>query len=233
MKLTLRQKINEGGGVYSFIFEPDQPIGWQAGQYLRLHLPHQNSDDRGEYRFFSISAAPFEKMIRITTRMAPEKGSSFKKALLELALGSQIEGIGPRGDFLLNPSVGFGYDRKYAFLAGGIGITPFRSILLELVFANLPVDVVLLYANRTNEIVFKDEFEALRVKNPKFRVEYIVEPLRLDEQIIKEKVPDFLERVFYVSGPEPMVEAMDKILAGINVPEGNIKNDFFPNYDWP
>lgn len=228
MNLTLKEKINEGSEVYSFIFEPEEPVKWQAGQFMRYKLPHQNPDDRGENRFFSISSAPFEANIRLTTRMAGEKGSSFKKALLALAPGSQVEATGPGGDFILDSP-----NQQYVFLAGGIGITPFRSILLQLNHDHLPINIILLYANRTEEAIFKAELEALKTTNPNFEIEYVIEPQRIDESIVKARVPGWQQRIYFVSGPEPMVEAMDKLLSEMGISEENIRNDFFPNYTWP
>jgi ferredoxin-NADP reductase len=79
MKLRLIQKHQELHDVCSFVFEPEEPITWEAGQYMHYNFPHPDTDDRGVERWFTISTAPFEKNIRITTRLALEKGSSFKK----------------------------------------------------------------------------------------------------------------------------------------------------------
>jgi len=80
MKLTLRTIKQEASDIFSFIFTPERPLRWKAGQYLHYILKHQKPDDRGVERYFSIASAPQEERVMLTTRFAP-KGSSFKKAL--------------------------------------------------------------------------------------------------------------------------------------------------------
>src|ERR1035437_5246566 len=101
MKIKLISKKAEVLGVYSFVFKPDKPISWIPGQYMHYLLPHPNPDDKGIERWFTISATPFEENLRITTRFAGNKGSTFKKALLALTIGSEIEADGLEGDFIL------------------------------------------------------------------------------------------------------------------------------------
>ena len=140
MKLTLRATRQEAGDIFSFIFAPERPLRWQAGQYLHYFLNHPNPDDRGVERYFSIASAPHEKQVMLTTRFAP-KGSSFKKALKKLKLGDAIEAREKGGDFVLDHRT-----KMFVFIAGGIGITPFRAILLDLDRNRKPLNVQLLYA---------------------------------------------------------------------------------------
>lgn len=204
-----------------------EPVSWQAGQYGLYRLPHPNADDRRDRRFFTIAAAPFEHHLQITTRINP-KGSSFKKALLALSEGDGIELIKSDGDFVMNdPS------RRHVMIAGGIGITPYRSILLQLNHDKQPINVDLLYANRTDEFVFQKEFEEAASANPNFKIHYFVEPKKIDDAAIREVAPNLEEPVFWLSGPEPMVEMFEQSLADMGVPKDNIKTDFFPGYQWP
>ena len=126
MNLRLIERHSETNGVLTFTFEPEQPMVWQAGQYLHYTLRHDQEDDRGSERWFTIAAPPFERRPRITTRLAAES-SSFKQALGRLPLGGVIEADGPEGDFVVDDP-----EHDYVFIAGGIGITPFRAILLQL-----------------------------------------------------------------------------------------------------
>jgi ferredoxin-NADP reductase len=119
------------------------------------------------------------------------------------------------------------------FIAGGIGITPFRAILLDLDHNRKPLNIQLLYANRNNDFPYRKELEALQQRHPKFRIDYVVSPNRLDEKTIAKLVPDMNKPVFYVSGPEPMVESLDKTLKKLGISKKRIKNDFFPGYRWP
>lgn len=226
MKLTLIDKKEEIPGVTTFIWKTDEDFTWKAGQLLHYTLPHENPDDRGIERFFTISYPPSGKNITITTRFAGEKGSSFKRALFSLPIGGEIEADNLEGDFTVeDPS------EEYVFIAGGIGITPFHSILLELDAQNLPINVKLLYANRDENFVFKEELDALAEKHPNFKIRYFVEPLRIDKAAIREEVPDLSRPIFYVSGPEPMVIAFEKMLGEMGIPAPHIKRDEFPGYD--
>jgi ferredoxin-NADP reductase len=227
MKFTLSATKQEANDTFSFIFAPEQPLQWKAGQLLRYVLNHPNPDDRGVERFFSIASAPHEKHVMLTTRFAP-KSSSFKKALKNLRPGGAIEAHDLEGDFVVDHR-----KKTFVFIAGGIGITPFRAILLDLEHNKTPMNVQLLYANRDNDFPYRKELEALRRRHPEFRMDYVVSPNRIDKKSIPQLVPDIEKPMFYVSGPEPMVESMDEILKKIGVPEERIKNDFFPGYEWP
>jgi ferredoxin-NADP reductase len=217
MKFTLSATKQEANDTFSFIFAPEQPLQWKAGQLLRYVLNHPNPDDRGVERFFSIASAPHEKHVTLTTRFA-SKTSSFKKALKNFRPGDAIEAHDLEGDFVVDDS-----KKTFVFIAGGIGITPFRAILLDLDYNKKPLNVQLLYANRDNDFPYRKELDALRGRHPEFR----------NEKSIPQLVPDIQKPMLYVSGPEPMVESMDETLKKIGVPEERIKNDFFPGYEWP
>jgi ferredoxin-NADP reductase len=227
MKFTLSATKQEANDTFSFIFAPEQPLQWKAGQLLRYVLNHPNPDDRGVERFFSIASAPHEKHVMLTTRFA-SKSSSFKKALKNLRPGDAIEAHDLEGDFVVDDS-----KKTFVFIAGGIGITPFRAILLNLDYNKKPLNVQLLYANRDNDFTYRKELEALRGRRPELRIDYVVSPNRIDEKSFPRLVPDIEKPMLYVSGPEPMVESMDETLKKIGVPEERIKNDFFPGYEWP
>jgi ferredoxin-NADP reductase len=227
MKLTLVETKQETTDTKSFLFEPESPISWKAGQYIHYKLPHANPDDRGIERYFSISSAPFEKRVRLTSRFA-EKGSSFKRALNALPIGGKIEGDPPEGDFCLDR-----VDKPVVFIAGGIGITPFRAILLDLQKRKQPLKIQLLYANRNDDVTFRDTLESLQRDHADFKIDYFIGDNRIDRNSIRKDASDLKGTRFYVSGPEPMVESMDRTLKDLGVPESNVVNDFFPGYDWP
>lgn len=228
MKLTLIEKREEGTDVVTFIFKPESNFSWKAGQFLVYTLPHDNEDSRKDKRYFTISSAPFETNLSITTRFAEKNGSSFKNALSNLQIGSQIDAEGPDGEFTVeNPNM------DCVFVSGGIGITAFRSILKDLDQRGLPINVLLLYANRDNNFIFKNEMEELAQKHSNFKINYFVEPNRITEEAIRLLVQDLQKPIFYISGPEPMVEAFKKMFAGMGIKDENIKCDYFPGYDWP
>ena len=227
MKLTLRTTKQETSDTISFIFTPERPLRWKAGQYLHYTLDHPKPDDRGVKRYFSIASAPHEEHVMLTTRFAP-KGSSFKQALKKFQPGDVIEAREKGGDFVLD------HRRKiFVFIAGGIGITPFRAILLDLDRHRKPLNIQLLYASRNDDFPYRKELETLKKGHPEFRIDYVASPNRLDEKTIAQLVPDLEKPAFYVSGPEPMVESLDKILKKLGVSKKRVKNDFFPGYHWP
>lgn len=221
MELKFLGKKKETNDVWTFSFELPQNFSWNPGQFNIYSLKHENEDVRGRQRFFTISSAPFENEINITTRIS-ENGSTFKKALMELELGDKINAKGPDGDFVFE-----GTGKKYLFIAGGIGITPFRSILSELNHGDLNADIILLYSNSSDNIAFKEEFDSY--KNPNLKIEYVVGK-RIDENLIK-TVDDFKERIIYISGPEQMVKEINNILLGLGIEKENMRKDYFPGYD--
>ncbi len=226
MKLKFISKKNEAWDVKSFIFEPQERMSWTAGQFLIYFLPHEDPDIRGKQRFFTISAAPFEKHVMLSTRIFSQNRSSFKKALDNLKPEDLVSVKGPDGDFIVEDP-----NKKYVFIAGGIGITPFRSIILQLAHDNKPLNITLLYANSTQDFPFKDMFEEIASQSPNFKIHYVVSPKHIDEGVVKQTVPDISEPVFYVSGPEPMVESLSETLIKMGIKEENLKQDFFPGYD--
>lgn len=234
MLLTLTAREHETAGVESFRFQPEARIEFKAGQYLRYTLNHGDPDNRGVSRFFTIASAPSEGFIMVTTRLSTP-GSSFKRALTALKEGAVVEAAGPYGQFVYSD-----YEVPAVFVAGGIGITPFRSILVDLSSRQLEPDITLLYANNTPNIAFQQLFDQLSARHSHFKVIYTVsEPNadwrgsvgRIDEHFIGQHAPLARDPLFYVSGPKGMVDATAKTLGTIGVGADRIKQDFFPGYD--
>lgn len=226
MILKLKSKKFHVQGVMSFIFEPEKPVEWEPGQYLHYVLPHPDADDRGAGRWFTISSAPFEKDIVLTTRFTDDgSGSSFKKALHGLENGQEIEfDDGPKGFFLVQPDV-----TRHIFIAGGIGITPYRSMLLQLDHDNKHIPVDLLYSNRDANFIFDEELAAVAKKHPEFKIKkYSGQQIQKDELEIYSQGGSFM---FYLSGPRPMVESYQHMLEELAVPEKRILTDYFPGYN--
>lgn len=227
VNLTLVSTKQESEDSISFLFKPQTPISWQAGQFLHYTLEHPNPDNRKNDRYFTIASAPNEGSVMLTTRFSKEKGSSFKNALQNLNIGEQIKAEPPDGDFVAEDP-----NQQLVFIAGGIGITPFRAILKDFNYKNLPINIILLYANRTEDFVYKKELDELAEKHPNLKIYYFVNPQLINEQTIKRATPD-LKPVFYVSGPAPMVKSFVSMLAEMGISDHNIKRDFFPGYSWP
>ena len=142
-----------------------------------------------------------------------------------MQVGSVIEADSLEGDFVVEDE-----KAEHVFLVGGIGITPVHSILLDLDHRGVPINATVLYASRDENFVFKKELDALAAKHPKLKIVYLVSSQRIDEGSIRQNVPNLLSSLFYVSGPEPMVLALQKTLEAIGVPQEHVKRDEFPGY---
>ena len=224
MKLLLEEIRKETDGVFSYIFRPEEPVTWQAGQYALYRIPHDNPDNRGEVRIFTISSPPFKEKLMLTTHYLFEESSSFKKALFAKKVGDEVELVKIDGKFTINNDA-----QKLVFIAGGIGITPFHSILLELEKEKVGKDIILIYSNKDEEhIVFKDTLDNLARGYNRLNIKYIFSPQRADENLIKEIVPDIKEHIFYISGPMRLVKAVEEALYQLEVVKENIKKDYFP-----
>lgn len=216
--LKLIRKQRETGNVWSFIFEPSRPLPWAAGQFIRVGLPHANPDGEGTKRYFTIASAPYEKHIQISTRIT---ASSFKQALAGLAPGQTLGLIDPpAGDFVWPPS-----GRPLVFVAQGIGITPFYSMLRQQLHDRLPPAATLLYANLTPEIPFQSEL-AHWAGLPGLTIKHHRQPFTAAD--VARLAPDYHASHVYVSGPGPLIELL---LPPYDLPINQLKQDTFPNYD--
>ena len=224
MKLTLINKKKQAQNIVSFVFKPEKSIAWKAGQYLIYSLPHENEDLRGRMRFMTISSAPFERNIAITTRIE-KKPSSFKKALNNLKIGQILQVKGPDGDlYIENP------EKNHVFVAGGIGITPFFSILKDLNHKNLPFNINLLYANGNNNFLFKKELEGFRRKHQEFKIYYLISPEKITKKAFLKLGLNFKNTLFFVSGPEKMIDNIEGLVENLGAKPENIRKDYFTGY---
>lgn len=236
--LTKKQQLTKT--VWAFHFTDERLPNWTAGQYMEWVLPHDKADRRGNRRYFTIASSPTEKDLMFATKIV-DKPSSFKATLRDLKVGDQIIARGVDGDFVLpkNPQ------EKLVFIAGGIGIAPFRAMAKYLIDSNEKRDIVLLYLNKdSGDVAFSNLFKDAKkigLKTIDFFAENPDQKMHIpgmapsvsgfvDEMAIKKYVADWQERTFYVSGPEPMVEVFEKMLKQMDIKGKNIKTDFFPGY---
>ncbi|HET7827557.1 MAG TPA: FAD-dependent oxidoreductase [Candidatus Saccharimonadales bacterium] len=225
MKLTLKETRPEVENVETFVFEAAEPVSWQPGQYMHYVFPHPDEDDRGEERWFTISSPPYQKNITITTRFTDDQGSSFKTALKGLKPGESIEADGPKGKFVIED-----LNKEYVLMAGGIGITPYHSMLLQFDHDGKMPAIELLYANRDEKFVFDKEFNDLAAKYPNLHIKKFVGDRHIEAEDLKPYADDQTKTI-YLSGPEPMIEAFEQMLQEMGVPEERLKTDFFPGYE--
>ncbi len=220
--LTLKRKDTTSPNTYDFVFTSDKKLSFKSGQYLEWTLPHKKVDTRGNRRYFTIASSPTEEEVHLGVKFY-DAPSSFKRALREMEPGGMLTAASLSGDFTLPHNK----KEKLAFIAGGIGITPFRSMTKYLLDTNEKRDIVLLYGVRdARDLIYKDIFDA--AGSIGLKPAYTVGLITPD--IIKKEVPDYLERMFYVSGPRSMVVAFEHTLHKIGVHRTRIKTDFFPGF---
>lgn len=208
--------------IETLYFESDTKPHYVAGQFIELRIPHDNKDDRGDKRWFTLSSSPTSDLLTITTKFAADKGSSFKKALRALPPDTILDMASPMGDFVLPKDESI----PLTFVAGGIGATPFHSMVQYLIDSGEldKRDITLLYAaSSEGEIAFLKTFKAL---GDKFHT-------IVGERLTADKVLEAANKdgYIYMSGPEPMIEALEKDLRAAGIDKRNIQTDFFPNYD--
>lgn len=225
--LKLKDKKQLTSNVIAFVFEPWKKLNFRAGQFLEWTFSHPNPDSRGIRRYFTIASSPTEDFIMLASKFY-EKPSTFKTNLKKMRRGGEIIVSNLDGEFTLPEDL----SKKLVFIAGGIGITPFRSMVKFLIDTSEQMDIVLLFSNKTSEdIVFKDIFDS--AKDLGVRTVYInTDKMGLiDEAMIKKEVSDWKERIFYISGPESLVLAFEKILSKMGVLKRQVKTDYFPGYE--
>lgn len=235
--LKLGKKISISSDTYDFIFPLGKKLAYTPGQYLEWTLPHEKPDSRGNRRYFTIASSPTEDNLRLGVKFYPDS-SSFKKKMLSLNPGAQIIGAQLTGDFTLPKDK----KKKLAFLAGGIGITPFRSMVKYLTDRNENRNIILFYSNKnSSEIAYQDVFsEAQRVIGLKtvytltdkntLPENWDGEVGRVDEAMIRVKIPDYKERMFFISGPQLMVTSYKEILQKLGLSRNQIVTDYFPGF---
>lgn len=234
--LTLKEKIQLSPNIYELVFRSPKSLAFLPGQYFEWTLGHKRPDSRGTRRYFTIASSPTEETLKLGVRVESVKGSSFKKSLLDLASGQKIYAGNLAGDFILPKNK----SEKLVFIAGGIGVTPFRSMIKYLVDKNEKRDIVLFYLNSEIEsFVYKDIFDSARESG--LRTFYVLTKNyenikwdglkgRLTSEMIKQEVPDHSNRKFYLSGPSNMVDGYKKLLSEIGIKPNKIITDYFPGY---
>jgi ferredoxin-NADP reductase len=231
--LTLERIEQAAAGVYDFVFSPDRSLRFAAGQYLEWTLPLQRTDSRGNRRYFTIASSPGDDEMRLGVKFFPN-GSAFKRGLSQLQPGDRIVASQLAGGFTLPRNT----RRKLAFIAGGIGVTPFRSMLDDLLERGEARDIIMLYGNnRLDEVAYADVLAAAReqlgirtwyaVRDPAGATPDMTIGL-VDARMVQQRIPDYRERTFYLSGPQAMVAATRKMLRELGVPARRIRTDFFP-----
>lgn len=216
------KKIEQRGIYYDFIFDRPPHFDFSAGQYLEWTLRHKHADIRGNRRTFSIASSPTEQELRIGTKL-PEKPTSFKMALSHMNAGDTIRISRLSGNFVLPEDP----KQPVVLIAGGVGVTPYRSMLRSLVDKQETRDIQLLYTAATDaDFQYRDllkQAEAFGV-----RTTYITD--KVDSESLHKLVPQTSKKIFYISGPNKMVDYYRGLLHAQGVSYSSIKKDFFAGY---
>ena len=221
-KLNFIRRLQEAEGIYSYVFAPPKKINFQAGQYMEWTIAQNKTDSRGNRRYLTISASPTEAELMFTIKHPPE-ASLFKQKLDQLQPGDHILASYLAGSFTLQNHAG----NKLAFLAGGVGITPFRSMAKYMIDSGQKVDAALIYSvNNPDEVAFLPLFAQAAAAGLKSFYTNSV-----SEAFLLKNLPDFSQRTFYVSGPFGFVQAMEHLLLELGVSNSRIVTDYFPGYN--
>ncbi|OGM21500.1 hypothetical protein A2714_00060 [Candidatus Woesebacteria bacterium RIFCSPHIGHO2_01_FULL_38_9] len=240
MKLKFIKKQKEAKDTATFFFEPEKKVMWLPGQYFYFTLPElKYPDSRGPTRHFTISASPTEgSTLRLTTRI--RKDSGYKNTLNEMAIGTFIEGEGPNGTYILDENE----EGNHILLAGGIGITPFRSFIKYNIDKKLSeTKIHLIYANSTpEEITFREELESWDKTYENIKIAFTISRPedskekwtgltgRIDGDIISRLASHLSPPTYWVCGPPAMVEATEKVLGSLKITSDRVRSEKFTGY---
>ena len=234
---VLRERVKIAQDTVEFAFIPDRKLAYQPGQYMEWTLPHDHADSRGSRRWFTLASSPTEDQLRLGIKFY-DKGSSYKAAMLDMDQNTPIVASQIAGDFVMPRDT----TKKLVFIAGGIGVTPFRSMIKYLIDTGQQRSVRLLYSARTEaDFAYKDLFNSAQ-QNPGVKTLYLVSDAAaeitapntvrgiINSAIIKQYIPDYADCMFYISGTHPMVEALQQVMHELGVSHSHVKIDFFPGY---
>lgn len=236
-QVTLKKRQEVAKGTMAFYFDRPPAFTFKAGQFIELSLPGlTTSDPQGHTRAFTLANAPSEQQLMVATRL---RDTAFKHMLWNMPLETTVELEGPFGQFTLPDNE----SRTMVLLAGGIGITPFRSMLVEATLNKLPHRLILMYSNRRPEdAAFLDELQSLQQRNqhytcmstmtspPEGNEIWKGETGRIDQGMLKKYVKDMETAVYYVVGPPAMVKGLRKMLEAVGISKLNIRSEEFVGY---
>jgi ferredoxin-NADP reductase len=212
-----------------------EEVEFTPGQYFFVTLLDPPYDDeRGARRHFSVVTSPNERgTLGFCTRL---RASAFKRSLIELSIGAEVEVEEPKGNFLLPEDT----NQSYVFVAGGIGITVFRSMLRYIAEEDLPHRVTLIYSNRDRDSTpFLDELSKLEQARGNFRLVLTMtkdsswsgEARRIGPELLGDHLNgDLRSYAYLVAGPPPMVNAITETLHNEGIPEERVSADRFSGY---
>lgn len=238
--LPFMKKEQVAKETYSFYFDRTQlPYDFLPGQHIRIFLDLERIDDRGDSRPFTICSSPLQKEFLMITTKIFAKPSAFKEQLFSLNPGDQVRFFGPKGKFILPENS----EKPLVFLAGGIGIAPFHSMLLFASLKKISVPITFIISFSTvEEIIFYEELKTLETSNPNIKIIYTIthpeeskgswdgETGRISEALIKKYVNDIDKSEYFLCGPPDMVTAMNALVGSMGITEDKIKTEKLTGY---
>ena len=235
--ITLLRHVPVAQGTMAFHFQRPQGFEFRAGQSIDVTETNPpETDAAGSTRTFTLASAPSESELMIATRM---RDTAFKRVLRDAPAGFELSLEGPSGDFVLHRNEA----KPAVFLAGGIGITPFLSIIRQTVAEGRARDICLLYSNnRPEDAAFLEELMAASQKNLGIRVVPTMTDMArsqqpwngetgfIDAAMLQRHVSKLQGPIYYLAGPPAMVTAMRKMLVTASVDEDDIRTEEFAGY---
>lgn len=233
--ITLQDKQQVANETMAFYFDKPAEFTFKAGQYCRWTLLNPpDSDAEGNARNFSLASAPHEDFLMFSTRM---RDTAFKRVLRAITPGSQIQIKGPMGELTLHDDV----TTPAVLLAGGIGITPFRSILLDAAHNMLPHKILVLYSSRRPEDApFLDSLQNLQ--NPNYDFVGIMTQMskstqswdgetgHVNKEMLVKYIDDLTKPIYYVAGPAAMLQSLEQALFDAGADKSRIRTEEFDGY---
>ncbi len=232
--LRLKEKVQVAPDVWDFVFVPSQKLAYVPGQYMEWTLATGDDDSRGNRRYFTLASSPTEDTVRLGVKFHPNS-STLKRSLLAMKPHDEILASHLAGDFVLPADP----RQKCVFIAGGIGITPFRSMIQYLLDTRQWRPIVLFYAAKTpKEFVYRSVLEQARqvlgiktiytvTSDHGLPAGWNLKGGRVTPQMIRSEVPDYAACQFYISGPTAMVDSTRQMLRQMGIREDRIKTDYF------
>jgi ferredoxin-NADP reductase len=237
-KVSLRANKALCAGTTAFYFEKPKGFEFQAGQFANFTLLNpSDTDQEGNTRALSIASAPYEGNLMVATRV---RATAFKRALISFPVGTELLLQGPYGSMTL-PKNGA---RPAVLLAGGIGITPFRSLIWNATQSQSPRRMLLFYSVRVpEEATFLEELYEIERYNrhyktictvtqpEKVRMPWPGETGRISIEMLSKWIPDLSVPIYYIAGPPGMVTGVRQILIGSGIVEEDIRAEEFAGYE--
>ncbi len=232
--LRIKERTRIARDTYEFVFQAPAKFQFKPGQYMEWTMAHPHTDARGNRRYFTLASSPTEHNIRLAVKFYPSP-SSFKKAMLAASRDTVMVASQVAGDFVLPADP----RQPVVLIAGGIGVTPFRSMIKYLLDKGQKRPITLFYASKTvDDFVYRDVFDRAQrelgirtvysvTDNADLPANWTGKVGRITPDLIRTTVPDFRNSIFYVSGPRGMVDSFKRVIRDLGVPGLDVRTDYF------